>query len=70
MSEECLGKLMKSLAVMKVATGVQRVELMSLHKENEKEVKRFAIVFAAKQKLIISLWVLVWKDEWAGGDLE
>ena len=55
MSEECLGKLMKSLAVMKVATGVQRVELMSLHKENEKEVKRFAIVFAAKQKLIISL---------------
>ena len=41
-SEEYIAKLMESVAVIKVAVGVKREELVSLHQEHNEPFRTFA----------------------------
>ena len=54
-SESYIAKLMESIVVIKVAIGVKKAELMSLHQVHDEQFRMFATVYAANQKPAISL---------------
>ena len=51
-SEEHVAKLMESVGVKKVAIGVKRAELMSLHQEHNKSFRTFATRVCSKAFVI------------------
>ena len=54
-SEDYVPKLRESAAGTKVAVGVKRAELMSLHQDHNEPFRTFAIIVEKRQKLVISL---------------